>query len=147
MCYQIFIYQPIESLTRFSLGNRVPPGGSCNKQNSVNDSNYYSTTLQFCHLWRHLYYNREWPGRHFLPGSKSEYVDVPFAGSEYETGIVCLHVKKLVMAWVPGLLGAHIFLGSHIDNRLQCTVSWISLNGFDKKCLVLTEAVRRRANL
>ena len=37
---------------------------------------------------------RELPGRHFLPGTKSEYLDVLFAGSEYEPNIICLHVKN-----------------------------------------------------
>jgi len=48
--------------------------------------------------------------------------------------------KKLVTACVPGLPDADISIGSRqpcIDNRLQCTVSWTGLNGFDKKCLVL----------
>ena len=64
---------------------------------------------------------RELPGRHFTPGSKSEYLDVIFARSEYEPSIICLHIKKLVTACVPGLLGANISIGSgqpRIDNRL-----------------------------
>jgi len=53
-------------------------------------------------------------------------LDVLFPGSEYESSIICLHVKKLVTACVPGLLGADISIGSHrprIDQGLQCTVS------------------------
>ena len=53
------------------------------------------------------------------------------------------------MACVPGLFGVDISTGSRqprIDNRLQCTVSSIGLNGFDKKSLV-SEAARRKANL
>jgi len=53
------------------------------------------------------------------------------------------------MACVPGLLGVDICIGSRqsrINNGLQCTVSWIGPNGFDKKCLAL-EVVRRWANL
>ena|SRR6218665_1728803 len=56
------------------------------------------------------------------------------------------------MAFVSGLLGADISIGSRqprIGNKLQCTVSSIGLNIFDKKCLVPIglEAVRRRVNL
>jgi len=43
------------------------------------------------------------------------------------------------MACVPGLFSANISIGSNqtrIDNKLQCAVSRIGLNGFDKKCLV-----------
>jgi len=55
---------------------------------------------------------RAWPGRHFQPGSKSEYLNVLFAGSGYEPSIICLLVKKLVVACVSGLLGANISIGS-----------------------------------
>jgi len=85
-------------------------------------------------------FSREWLGRHFQPGSKSEYLDVLYAGSGYEPIIICLHdVNKIVMAGLPGLLGADISMDSCqpvLDNRLQCTASKIDLNGFDKKCLV-----------
>jgi len=37
---------------------------------------------------------KAWPGRHFQPGSKSEYLDVLLARSEYETSVICLHVKN-----------------------------------------------------
>jgi len=65
-----------------------------------------------------------WPGRHFQHGSKSENLDVLFAGSGYEASIICLHVKTI--ACVPGLLGADISVGNRqprTDNRLYCTVS------------------------
>jgi len=35
-----------------------------------------------------------WPGRHFQPGGKSEYLDVLFAGSGYEPSVICLHVQN-----------------------------------------------------
>jgi len=47
---------------------------------------------------------RIWPGRHFLPGSKSEYLDVLFAGSKYEPSIISLHVQISygICAWIIG---------------------------------------------
>jgi len=43
-------------------------------------------------------------GRHFLPGSKSEYLDVLFAESEYEPSVICLLVKISygMCAWIIG---------------------------------------------
>ena len=37
---------------------------------------------------------REWPGRRFQPRSKSEYLDVLFAGRRNEPSIICLHVQN-----------------------------------------------------
>jgi len=37
--------------------------------------------------------NMDRPGRHFLPGTKFEYLDVLFAGSGYELSTICSHVK------------------------------------------------------
>ena len=64
-------------------------------------------------------------------------MDVLIAGSEYEQSIITY--KKLVTACVIGLVGADISISSRqprIGNTLQCTVSSVGLNGFDKKCLV-----------
>jgi len=47
------------------------------------------------------------------------------------------------------IIGCHISTGicqPPIDNRLQCTVSWIGLNGFMTRTALTLEAVRRRAN-
>jgi len=40
---------------------------------------------------------RDRPGRHFLTSTKSEYLDVPFAGSGYEPSTICLDIKKLFL--------------------------------------------------
>jgi len=58
-----------------------------------------------------------WPGRHFQPDSKSEYLDVLFAGTGYEHQLFTgKKISNGMCAWVIQPL---------IDNRprLQCTVS------------------------
>ena len=53
--------------------------------------------------------NREGPGRHFLPGSKSNYLDVLYL-------FTC---KQLVMACVPGLLSADILYRQPCSDELR----------------------------
>ena len=91
----------------------------------------------------------EWSSRHFLPNSKSEYLDVLFAGSEYEPSIILYRRKKISYgkcAWIIGCrYRQHRSSQPRISNRLQCrlTVFWMDLtrNGSS------LEAARRRANL
>ena len=60
------------------------------------------------------------------------------AGSGYEPSIICYMLKLSygMRAWIIGFHRHPSASKGNIDNRLQCTVSWIGLNGFDKKCLV-----------